>query len=139
MLKTFPEIDMRKISVCSPFMFQYYLLFKRNWVFATHSVFVKPISLQPYDVNLWYFKLTLFDLTELKIWNIKGLTTLGCNDIEFRKSEFVATTQFLWVKIKMRAEISKLFTTPTEIVENSNLRITTSSILLSLYLCSLVV
>ena len=35
--------------------------------------FVKPISLQPYDVNLWYFKLTLFDLTEFKVWNIQGL------------------------------------------------------------------
>ena len=25
------------------------------------TVFVKSTSLQPYDVNLWYFKLTLFD------------------------------------------------------------------------------
>ena len=45
----------------------------RNWVFATNSVFVKPISLQPYDVNLWYFKLTLFDLIAFIVWNSKGL------------------------------------------------------------------
>ena len=41
---------------------------QRNWVFATNSAFVRPISLQPYDVNL-----TLFDLTEFIVWNIKDL------------------------------------------------------------------
>ena len=46
---------------------------ERNWVFATNSVFVKSTSLQPYDVNLWYFKLTLFDLIAVIVWNIKGL------------------------------------------------------------------
>ena len=46
---------------------------ERNWVIATNSVFVKPKSLQPYDVNLWYFKLTLFDLRSFIVWNIKGL------------------------------------------------------------------
>ena len=40
--------------------------------------------MQPDDVDLWYFKLTLYDLT-----------ALGCNNIEIRKSEFVAKTQFL--------------------------------------------
>ena len=35
--------------------------------------FVKPISLQLYDVNLWYFKLTLFNITEFIAWNIKSL------------------------------------------------------------------
>ena len=35
--------------------------------------FIKPISLQPYDENLWYFKLTLFDLITFIVWNIKGL------------------------------------------------------------------
>ena len=54
-------------------------LLKRNWVFATNSVFVKPISLQPYDVNLWYFKLTLFDLRAFIVWNIKGLRHWGCD------------------------------------------------------------
>ena len=29
--------------------------------------------LQPDSVNLWYFKLRLLDLTEFKVWNIKGL------------------------------------------------------------------
>ena len=54
--------------------------------------FVKPISLQPYDVNLWYFKLTLFDLIAFIVWNIKGL------------QDWVATTlklenQSLWQKL----------------------------------------
>ena len=43
-----------------------------NWVFATNLNFLSPISLQPNGVNLWYFKLRLFDLPELKVWNIKG-------------------------------------------------------------------
>ena len=34
---------------------------QRNW--ATNYIFIIPISLQPDDVNLWNFKLTLFDLT----------------------------------------------------------------------------
>ena len=38
---------------------------KRNWVFAMNLQFLTPISLQPDDVNLWYFKLRLFNLTEL--------------------------------------------------------------------------
>ena len=46
---------------------------QRNWVFATNLNFLTPISLQPDGVNLWYFKLRLFDLTELIVWNIKGL------------------------------------------------------------------
>ena len=38
---------------------------ERNWVLATNSNFLIPISLQPDGVNLWYFKLGLFDLPEL--------------------------------------------------------------------------
>ena len=29
--------------------------------------------MQPYDVNLWYFKITLFDPIAFMVWNIKGL------------------------------------------------------------------
>ena len=32
-----------------------------------------PIYFQPNGVNLWYFKLRLFGLTEFIVWNIKGL------------------------------------------------------------------
>ena len=46
---------------------------KRNWVFATNSHFLTPISLQPYGINLWNFKLRLFDLTELIVLIIEGL------------------------------------------------------------------
>ncbi len=43
---------------------------QRNWVFATKSNILKPISLQPDGVNLWHFKLRLFDITEVIVWNI---------------------------------------------------------------------
>ena len=43
---------------------------ERNWVFATNSEFIIPISLEPNVVNLWYFKLILFDLTEFIVRNI---------------------------------------------------------------------
>ena len=46
---------------------------QRSWFFATNSDFLIPISLKPNVVNLWYFKLILFDLTELIAWNVKGL------------------------------------------------------------------
>ena len=35
--------------------------------------FLTPLSFQPDGVNLWYFKLKLFDLTKLSVWNTKGL------------------------------------------------------------------
>ena len=56
------------IWIVEHYNFKYIL---RNWVFATNSDFLIPISLKPNVVNLWYFKLILFDLTELIVWNIK--------------------------------------------------------------------
>ena len=46
---------------------------KRNWVFVKTPNFRIPISLQSGDVNLWYFKPRIFDLTEFIVWNIKAL------------------------------------------------------------------
>ena len=43
---------------------------KRNWLFATTSNFLVSTSLQPVGINLWYFKLKLFDFSEFIIWNI---------------------------------------------------------------------
>ena len=40
----------------------------RSWVFATNLNI--PVPFQPGDVNLWYFKLRLHDLTEFIAWNI---------------------------------------------------------------------
>ena len=40
--------------------------FKGNWVFAKHLNSLIPISLQPNNINLWYFKLSLFHIAELK-------------------------------------------------------------------------
>ena len=41
-----------------------------NWVFATNSDILIPISLQLDGVNRWYFKLRIFDLMEFIVWNI---------------------------------------------------------------------
>ena len=72
------------------------LIFERNWVFATNSNFLIPISLQSDGVNLYYFKLRLSDITEFIVWNIYlRYSTMGYKDIGIRKSEFVAKTQFL--------------------------------------------
>ena len=46
---------------------------KRSLFFATNSDFLIQISLKSNVVKLWYFKLILFNLTELIVWNIKGL------------------------------------------------------------------
>ena len=46
---------------------------KRISVFATNSDFPIPVSLQPDSVNVWYFKLRWFDLTELSKVNDIGL------------------------------------------------------------------
>ena len=63
----------------------------RNWVFATNSDFLIPISLQP----------TVADLRNLEEWimlsdnlSLKYLrfTPLGCKDIEIIKIKFVAKT-----------------------------------------------
>ena len=75
--------------------FKYLLLFspKRNWVFATNSKFIIPISLEPNVVNLWYFKLTLFDLTEFIVWNVKGLRYKVAKKLELEY-------QSLWQRLK---------------------------------------
>ena len=46
---------------------------ERNWVFATNSKFLIPISFHLGCLNLWYFIFKLFDLAELIVWNIFGL------------------------------------------------------------------
>ena len=67
---------------------------QRNWVFVTNSVFVKPTSLQPDDVNLWYFKLTVYDLTAFIVWNIKGLRHWFATILKLEN-------QSLWQKLKL--------------------------------------
>ena len=54
----------------SNFTFVAFEFFQRNWFFVTNSNFLILASLQSDDVNLWYFKLRLFDLTEFIVWNI---------------------------------------------------------------------
>ena len=57
-------------------------------------------ALQRDVVNLWYFKLKLFDLEWYIVWNIQDLydATLGGKDKGIRKIEFVAKTQFLYAE-----------------------------------------
>ena len=43
--------------------------YQRHWFFATNSNFHIPISLRPDGVNLWYFKLRLFNLLVFIVWN----------------------------------------------------------------------
>ena len=43
---------------------------KRNWVFATNSSFLIPISLQPDAVHLSYFKLSSVDPKDVIVGNI---------------------------------------------------------------------
>ena len=51
-----------------------------------------PFFLQPDGVNLWYFKLRIFDLTEFLELKYLRSMALGCKDIEIPKLEFVAKT-----------------------------------------------
>ena len=67
---------------------------QKNWVFATNSNLIIPISLQPYGANLWYFKLRLLSISINSLKYLRS-TTMGYKDIEIRKSEFVAKTQLL--------------------------------------------
>ena len=53
--------------------FQNSKFLKRNWVFVTNSDFLIPIFFPHDGVNLWYFKLRFFHLTEFIVWNISGL------------------------------------------------------------------
>ena len=43
---------------------------KRNWVFATTSIFQISLSLQPGSVTLSYFKLRIFNPIKCKVWQI---------------------------------------------------------------------
>ena len=45
----------------------------RNWVLPQTQTQIVPLSLQPVGMHLWYFKFRIFDLTEVKVWNIEDL------------------------------------------------------------------
>ena len=59
----------------------FFLIYSNNYAitqlkelsFVTNLNFRIPISLQLKGVNLWFFKLSLFNLTESIVLNIKGL------------------------------------------------------------------
>ena len=57
----------------------------------SHKLKLKPLIFQT--------KIYLFYLTEFTVLNYLRSKKLGCKDIEIRKSEFVAKTQFLFKKV----------------------------------------
>ena len=65
--------------------------------FARNSNFLVPSSFQPDRANLWYFEFRQVDLTEFKVWNLKGSTTPGCNATRIIKSKFAVKTQLLCI------------------------------------------
>ena len=54
------------------------------------------ISLQPDDVNLWHFKLYLFDLNIIHSLKYQKSTTLSFNDIEVIKVGVVINEHLLY-------------------------------------------
>ena len=54
---------------------------------VTNSKLLIPLSFQPGGVNLLYFKLWIYCLSEV-ILKYQRPTTSGCNDIKMRKLEF---------------------------------------------------
>ena len=66
---------------------------QKNWVFATNSNFITPISSQSHCINLCYFR--LFWSNRIHSLKYQSSTTSCCKKIEMRKSEFVAKTQLL--------------------------------------------
>ena len=67
---------------------------QRNWVFATNSDFLIPISLQPAVVDLSYFRLSISNTLILKY---QRFTSSVWKYIRIRKVELVAKNQFLSV------------------------------------------
>ena len=62
----------------------------RNWVFPQK---VSNFYLfKPDDVNIWNFKLIIFDLTEFIVGKSMVYMTLDCKYLKIRKIEIVAKT-----------------------------------------------
>ena len=71
----------------------------KKWFFVTKSNFLTLISLQPYGLNHWYFKLRFFNLTEYLVWNLLDLRHLVALITRLENHEFVAKTQFIWFNL----------------------------------------
>ena len=75
--------------------FKFLQVKQRNWVFDTILYFLITIFLQLKSLNLRFFKLRLFNLTEIIVWNIKGLqhqvakTQFLCGRLSFKKLKSV--------------------------------------------------
>ena len=69
--------------------------YQRNWVFATNSDFLIPLSLQPNVLDLRYFIISVgSNSLSLKY---QRFNPSGCKDIGIRKISFEAKTQLLYL------------------------------------------
>ena len=119
---------------------------QRNWVFATNSNFLIPISLQPGGVGLWHFKLRLFDLTEFKVWNILSLRhwvakVLGLENLSlwqrlnsFPAKPTVFETRFKFFKLKLIFSFSRVKSKLEEIRDHNVVPVMWESLIYSFYL-----
>jgi len=76
---------------------------QRSWFFVTNSDFLIPIPLKLNVVNLWYFKLMLFDLTEVisKVYDI-GIQRYWDEKIRVCCKDSISLLKVLWTQNKMR-------------------------------------
>ena len=81
---------------------------QRNWVCATNSNFLIPISLQP-DSVVFLFQTYIIWYNRIHCLKYLRSTTSGCKDIRIRKLEFVTKTQFLYLYIYRMIVISLTF------------------------------
>ena len=58
------------------------------------TYFLFPIFLEQDDVNIWYLKLLLFDVTQFIVWN-KRFITSGCNEKGIIKLVFLMIAQLI--------------------------------------------
>ena len=104
-LKLRPSSENKNLSPKFPwnlcFFYNSVQLIKRNWVVATNSSVLIPITLQPDDVILWHFKLILLYLSKFIARNIKGLR---CKDIGII-SKIVLSRKFKRVTLNKTPEI----------------------------------
>ena len=75
---------------------------ENRYLHLSKDIFLIPKSLQPNDVNQSYFKLELFDLTKLIVWNIKRLwhhyksSLITLEETASTQTRFILSSVFLY-------------------------------------------
>ena len=79
-------------------------------LFETNSNFLIPISLQPYGVKLWFFKLRPLDLAEFIVWNTKRIKHWVAKILRLENFSFWLRLNFFREKnCEMRMKIFAFF------------------------------